>query len=87
MLTKKKILHCDLIFILWLIPSDLILQRVVFLLIVSYGIIEVRDGKDLLSHSTIAGLSPTLYFFMFFPSFNEWRKGVLGNSFRDCSLA
>lgn len=69
MLTKKKILHCDLIFILWLIPSDLILQRVVSLLIVSYGIIEVRDGKDLLSHSTIAGLSPALYFFHVFPQF------------------
>lgn len=60
MLTKKKILSCDLIFILRLIPSDLILQRVVSLLIVSYGIIGVRDGKDLLSHPAIAGLSPAL---------------------------
>lgn len=65
MLTKKKILYCDLIFILRLTPSDLILQRVVSLLTVFYGIIEVRDGKGLLSHSAITGLSPTLYFLMF----------------------
>lgn len=62
MLTKKKILYCDLIFNLQLIPADLILQKVVSLLIVCYGIIEVRDGKDLLSRSAIAGLSPMLYF-------------------------
>lgn len=64
---KEKILYCDLIFILQLVSSDLILQRVVSLLTVSYGVIEVRDGKDLLRPSTVAGLSPTLYFWMFCP--------------------